>query len=1493
VSSLYFSLQNSFIQTWLTQKVAGFISEKLQAKVSIQSVDIEFFKTIVLEGVYVEDQNQDTLTYVQKLKASLELFAFSQNTLFFDEIFIEKPKFYLSIQENEETINLQFIINAFSSKDTTTSEIWDINFNSIIINDGSFSYNNFNYPEIPTGIDFSHIQVNNLNTKITNLKIDQDTVFADIDHLSLIEKSGFVLNRLSAKASVNPIKMDFHLLDIQTPHSEINTNFAFVYEGYSDFSEFIEKVRIQSFFNPSKISFTDLAFFSSDLEGIDKEVNVSGEVRGTIDHLKGKRLYLSFGEHTSLIGNVNITGLPSIDETYLHIDVDQLITHKKDLEKIPLPPFKKGVFLKIPDNVNHLGLIKFKGTFSGFFNDFVAYGNFNTNLGNFSSDIALRIDTASKETFYKGFLSCQNFHAGKFFEINEIGPVSLNANINGSGFTKDDLSATLKGKINKIEANRYIYKNITVEGKVSDKLFEGLLSINDPNLELDFNGTVNFKEELPHFEFASDIRIANLSKLNILARDSSSSLSTNMILNFSGDRLDNIVGNIYINDLTYKEKNKIYTVDKIKLLASELSENKRSLRLRSDLAEAEIKGIFSTEYLPSSLADMFNSIISEEYKPKTPKDKIQDFTFDAHLKNFHPITELFLSMIKIDPDTRIYGSFNSGSSNMLFKCNSPLVEIYGIELKDFQINSHASPDKLALDLGCKKLLFSDSLFIENFIIDTKTRKDSMFYSVLWDNHQKIKTKAEITGNLFFNSLTNYNITINPSQVFISDSVWSLHSDGIVNIDSNEISLPGIIFNTNDQSIQLSGNITSNPKDKVFFDFLNFNLGNLNFITSKSGIKLDGTVNGQANLTDIYHDVLFNSSLNIQKLILNNELLGDGVVSSVWNSRNKSISFESKFFRGAIPTIDLSGFYFPEKEKNKLDMTLKLEKLQLQILDEYLKDYVSDLFGLATGEIKITGEPSNPLIRGRINLQRTKFTINYLNTSYSLAHDVFIEHNKIYFENMTIYDHIPNKPDFKPNKAEAKGLITHNNFKDFHFDINILPKNFLCLNTTEKQNPLYYGTVFMTGKVNIKGPVDQLAIDINAKSERGTTFNIPLTGTEEIAESSFISFISKDSSSVKIKDDYQVNLSGIQLKFELDVTPDAEVQVIFDPKVGDIMRGKGSGHLTMEINTLGNFSIFGEFGIEEGDYLFTLMNVINKRFKVEKGGTIIWAGDPYNAKLNMNAIYRLRTSLMDLEIDTTRKRIPVNVVLKISDDLLSPDIKFDINLPVSDENTRTQLKTIISNEQELNQQVFALLSLNRFVPPLNRGPQQSNYSHAGIYATNSSELLSNQLSNWLSQISNEFDIGVNYRPGDDITNEELEIALSTQLLNDRVIIDGNLGVVNNQANLQQQNNLMGDFNIEYKLSDDGRIRIKGFNRQNNINQIYSKSPYTQGFGMFYRVEFNSFGELANKYKNRLRKKNKIFVPDNDLDNDYDLDGSGIKAPKINEELAEPLRRDEDL
>jgi hypothetical protein len=374
----------------------------------------------------------------------------------------------------------------------------------------------------------------------------------------------------------------------------------------------------------------------------------------------------------------------------------------------------------------------------------------------------------------------------------------------------------------------------------------------------------------------------------------------------------------------------------------------------------------------------------------------------------------------------------------------------------------------------------------------------------------------------------------------------------------------------------------------------------------------------------------------------------------------------------------------------------------------------------------------------------------------------------------------------------------------------------------------------------------MRFDIDAKSDKNTRICIPLSQNSEISKYGFVKLIQDQPSqiiSIEEKRDFKVDLSGMQMNFNFDVTPDAEVQIIFDSKMGDIIKGRGNGKMKMTINTLGTFDLVGDYIIDKGDYLFTAKNVINKKFSIEPGGTLRWSGDPFNAQIDMAATYRTKASLMQLFGDTTYQgKQVVDCQIFLTGPLLTPTVKFGLELPNVDESVRERVRSKISTEEERAQQILALLVLNQFYPPSgNIGP---DYSQGG--GVNASELLSNQLSNWLSQISNDFNVDVNYRPGSQMSSNELEVALSTQLLNDRLSVNGSIDMKSN-ATVANADKIVGDVDVDYKLNNKGNIRLRAFTRSNdNITLDYASNAYTQGVGVFLLEEFNSLKELLDRY-----------------------------------------------
>ncbi len=1455
------------MQVYAGHKAAEYLSSKLNTRVEIGSVDIEFFKKVVLEDIYIEDLHQDTLFYSKKLKIDIGTLDFEKHQLYVSNIILLNTKSKLITYKNEDDLNLQFIIDLFIDNDTTKkapSQRWDIRFDEVTLVNTDFTFRSENDTLETTGVNYFDLNVKKVNGRLTDIQFEQDTIHATIEYLSAIEKSGFELQNISSYVNVSPIGIKLDELKIKTPESTISTDLSFKYPNYRAFKDFIHKVKIKAEFDNSHVELNDIAYFAPQLQGIYRSITISGKVSGKVSDLKGKDMDLKIAEHTQFIGDITLTGLPKIDETLIYLNVEKLTTNYTDLKDIPIPPFENHKKLNVPTNLAKLGKMNFKGTFTGLYNDFYAYGDFSSALGNLSSDLSVRHDDKRDKAVYKGKLKSRSFDFGKFFDAKLLGKATMDVNIDGEGFTLEDVAAKLTGNLKSVEFNNYTYQNVAIEGTIAKQIFKGKLNVKDDNIDFDFIGDVDFTGKLPKLDFITTLNRANLAALQFVKSDKKMELSTQLLINVTGSNIDNLIGFINFDNTIYTENDKIYKLSVFELTLENES-GVKSIKLSSDFVDALIKGQFEVLDLPNSFKKVLSTYIPAYFdNKKITSNSVENFEYSFLLKKTETVLSLFAPAVKIAPKTLLKGNFNSATNQFTLVGNSDKISISDVVFKNLTAIAATTNDRLDFSIGSERLLITDSLGLTDFGIHTITRSDSVNLQLVWNSRTEREYRGDIKSFLNFMPNSKIEFKILPSIVIISDSSWNVDKENFVTIDTSHIKIKELTFEHEHQLVSLNGIVSEDKKDQLRLKLEEFNLENTNLFTSQLGLNLKGVVNGETNINNVYNDVVLTSDLAFRSLYINNNEIGKGDIASVWDQTKDALYLHGSFTQNEIPNISFSGYYYPKKEENNIDMELNLQALRMQVLLPYVKDFCSDFDGLLSGSMTIKGSLKRPEVNGLLNVNASKVRVNYLNTYYKFNHDIVIENGAFGIEGMTIYD-IPHN-----NKAIVNGKVYHDNFKNFQLDFDIRTNKFMCLNTTEADNSLYYGQAYVTGIINIFGFVNnEILIDANVKTEKITSNDktdkvnflskteltkvfIPLGGTSEVAQNNFITFIKKDSS-LKVNDNYKVSLGGLVLNFDLDVTPDAEIQLIFDQKVGDIIKARGSGNLNLKIDK-GVFKMYGDYLIENGDYLFTLQNIINKKFDIKKGGTIIWSGVPYKADLNISAVYKARASIKtffpeDSTNTTYKKRYPVDVVMNMTGDLLSPEIDFEIGLPTVDAATRQTVLSYINNDAEENRQAFSLLILNSFVTPY----QLSNSVSGGPtvadgVGSNTSEMLSNQLSNMLSKISNDFDVGVNYRPGDAITRDELEVALSTQLFDDKLTVEGNIG---NSSNSQSANNVVGDVNVDYKLTKDGKVRVKAFNKANDNSQTTINGAYTQGVGIFYREEFNTIGELYKQYLQTIK------------------------------------------
>jgi len=1468
IATFFGASYNSSVQTVFLKQYIKTLSKNLNTTINIQSIDVSFFSDLTLKGLYVEDLQEDTLLYIDELRVDIDKFSYKEKIIKIDQVSLDNMYLNIQQQAGDSISNISFILDYFASDkaDTTKSE-WNFAIDKLQLKDAEFIYDDYNYEPYLTEVDYDHIGISYLNLSLSDIQLLETGVAANINQLSLFEKEGFQIDNLTAKAKFSSkgiITKEFNLL---TPNSKIKGDIAFLMKDFSGYDDFIHRVDVKTRFDSSLVSFRDICHFAPSLYCLDKSLIIDGKVTGRIDNLRGRDLKIKIDDGTVFRGDADISGIPETDNMFYFVNVKQLTTSKHKIEQIPLFPFSDETFVELPDNFRDLGVINFKGKYIGFHHDFVANGKFNTALGYLETDVKMKL-TDNNITKYSGSVIAKDFNLGKFLDIpDEMGEISMNVGVDGEGFSLEELKTSLTGNVKSIVLENYEYNNIEVKGDFQDKKFNGYLAVEDENVSFDFDGSVDLTGEKPQFHFISNIKDAKLGKLNLIKskKKLKTRYSTTLKVDLIGDHIDNLKGKVEFVNSNYKDNLDSIYIPNTTIIFDSLERGKL-LTVSSEILDVELQGEYNFGEITSASQYFFNKYIPSAglNAKKLPEIK-NDFNFNVQIHHSKLLSKTLINGIDLGDESKITGMFNSNNQSLAIDAMFPNINIYGVKMDSCLIKGETRDSTVYLNLKALKLYANDSLYVNGFQINTQTHHDSLLSNISWKNEGDLKTEANLNISTYFEGFDKLTNTIFNSHVYIDDLLWKVNPHNLIVLDTTGYSISNLSFKTKSQGILLDGKISKTSNDQLDVLLSNYDLGMLRKIIPQDVALLEGVVNGTASFRYNQENLIFTSDLDVNKFRFNDNSIGDGSILSAWDNDLQTLSIDGKFFKGHIPSISFKGNYFPSSETQNFDIDISLQRTDIEMFNVYTEGVVDDLKGIINGNVKITGTVEKPELNGLATLKNTSFLVTYLNTKYSTPLcKINITPDMISFDNVSFYDE-------KQSLAKVNGTVFHDWFSDWSYDVGMEASNFFCLNTTSEHSNIYYGKIYASGFVNLGGYEDQIYIDIDMKSNKNSELNIPLTDEEEIEENSFIEFVSKDALPIEDKIKEEIDFTNIQMDIDLEITKDVNVRLIFDEQVGDVLKCTGYGDINLGVNPQGEFNIYGQYQVLDGDYLFTLQNVINKRFDIESGGTISWDGDPYAAIIDVTAIYRTRARLYELvynlESDSTsaeryKKRVPVDLKLKMSNAMMNPDIKFDFDLPTADESTRSKVRSVLylsgqeENVQELNRQVFSLLVLNQFLPPPD---SDLSGGYANAATANSSELLSNQLSNWLSKISNDFDIGVNYRPGDEITNQELEVALSTQIFNDRLTIDGNFGFsdkenISSQAE-QQASTIIDDVSIEYKITEDGAFRLKAFNTSNQYSLEETNALFTQGIGVFYKEEYDSGKEFFQKLFNRFKKSKK--------------------------------------
>lgn len=1460
----YFGIRYPGFQTWLAKKASSYLSRELHNKIYVDKVELAFFSKANLRGVLVLDKHNDTLLSGNIL-VGISDFNYKHRKLAFNQITLQNVNAKLIKYKSDSVFNYQFIVNYFNSgvNDTSTKPGWDIRFRDITLDNVAFAYRNeHNDTQVSKNINFNNIVLKNTYAGISDFKLNGDTICGTISELRTKEQSGFVLDGLSTKAKVSSRLLLCDKLNLKTANTHIKGKVEFLYSSWDDYTDFLNKVNMNSVLEEStRVSFKDIACFASELNGLDKSVLISGLVKGTVSDLKLSNFKLDYGKHSRIKGSIAISGLPDISTSYLHIDAKEIATSYHDLTEIPNYPFSQGKNLELPVEFSRLGIISYKGKFDGFIKDFTAYGNFNTGLGKLSTQLSIKLGNKNEDAIYVGNLKTEHFDLGTLLGQKDFNNLTMDCKVKGKGLDAKHIEAGFEGKVNGLTYNNYNYKNISLNGTIKEKLFTGLLSSKDQNADFDFNGTINFKGKVPEMDFISTINKLRLSELNFTNKADSGSLSSQILIDIRGDNIDNLNGLINFDNTTYKTKTRTFSLSSLNIQL-EQARNDRRIKLSSAYVNGFVKGDFKFTNLQPAFESMLYYYYPGLYKkPEKLKKYTDELVFKFKVKKFKTINELFLPDIMLSEGTGLEGSFNAADNKLNVQFNSSKFNYRNFNVSDLVFILNESEKTVIAELSGKSLSLSDSAAFHNFNISSRSYDKDIRYTIDWDNLLKPSNKGDLGGQVVFKDslITILNEKIN---ITLNDSTWALARPNKIVIGKNSNTrVSPLLLKNNEQSISIKGDFSDKTKDSLMITCQKVALKQFDPFLKLVGVYLEGELNGNVALSNADKNFVFNGNINLSDFKLNGTTVGAVVLDANYNTGQRFIKLNGFTSLGLqdedgnqVKNISFNGTYYFDKKEESLDINFEAKPANLKLLNPLLTDIITIKNGLVNGEGKIHGTPDNIKIDGKLRLFNSEIKVDYTNVTYNITGEIEIMPDQIRFNDLLMRE----KGLRSAPQGTVNGNIFHTNFKRMQIDYDIVYNNMLVLNTTERENKSFYGKIYGTGNVGIYGFLNNLNMKIENTTTANSKFYFPLDGPSEVGADDFIHFVQKDTSKIE----KETAVSGFNLDMDLRINPQVQIQIIMDKQNGDALNAQGQGNLSLRINTLGKFEMFGDYFITNGDYLFTLEHVINKKFEIEPGSNISWSGNPSNADINVVTAYKQRTSVAPLLNDNTYSgRFPVECKLLISGKLFTPTIRFEIDFQNLDSQARARINSVLSDEVELNRQVFSFLLFRSFVTPLIFNANGGGVTPSGAAASTGSEMLSNRMSEFLNNYFGSFtgmrdlQLGLNYRPGTQTNSETVDLALSKQFFNNKVSVDGNFGVNNNNAatTTKNSNNIIGDVNVEYKLSNDGRFRLKGFNRSNDNTQVTTAGgPFTQGIGFFYREEFETFSQLFARYLKKTKK-----------------------------------------
>lgn len=1460
------------VQNFVAREATEIISRKLGTRISIDRVDIGLFYRVSLDGFYVEDFQRDTLLYAGRLDARIKSLGLFGGGLVFSRAELSDARFCLRETPDGE-MNIKQVVDKLSKKDKARAEgKFRLEIERLETDGLDFCMERLEHRNPSYGVDFADMHLIDIRAELKNFTIDGPVIHTDIGRLAMRERSGFVVEDLAGCLCIANGCIDIREGHIRTAKSNIELpSLSLIGLDWALYKNFVEEVDITAQVVNTTLSSDDIAYFSPKMKDWHLTLtDVNADVSGPVADMSGSLRSVRTGADTKLSVDFAAQGLPDVGKGHFKADISELTTSAADVDRLAAALTGKNLpdeVLRIAKNAGKIGLT---GKFDGTLTAFAADAALATEIGG----ATCLLQVSSLRDGCRGVLGdvkTSSLQLGELLENDLLGPLSLNVHVNGE-LSSEHSDAEVSGEILRLGINGYDYDSLRMKGHLVNREFNGLIEARDRNLRFDFRGLLDLNDEQrPRYDFALDLEEANLAALGVNRRDSVSVLAARIAARAVGRTLDDLNGIIFVRDVSYRYNDRELAADSV-VIVGRNSLSDKFIRLRSDFVDADYEGKTSYKEVFAYLQQRFRDYVPtldggpgwQAQHPDTVELADGYSQLTVNVRKINPLVNAVSPGLQIADGSQLLLRINPANDKLSFEAASDYIERGRMLVTRLNLDAHNRGDSLVFAAS------TEDLYLNSFHMSRVGMSGGAKDNKLELITDFADTIGDVSGRIGFRSEfargrgpagRQIDLRLTPSYISRGEKTWNIYTDGIT-ADTSRIRIDRFRMVNAGQQLLLDGVVSRRLQDSVQLTLHNFELAPFSQFTSSMGYRVDGRTNGSATMKAVLGAGEVQADIVVDSISIN-----DLAVPSIWlRSRWDFIQNRAGILVQQRENLDtlVRGFYAPSQKRYYARATL--DAVELSALDPLLKGVVERTGGNADIDIALRGSGKEANLSGQIAVRDFTTTVDFTQVTYTMPRAVIeVKNNHLIAEGVPLYD---------PEKNEGLFSIDLNleHLSNIFYSVKVLPKELMVLNTTSKDNDLFYGRIFASGSATIAGSKGGVKMDIVATTEGDSEFYMPLSGQSNAKTADFVTFVTPEQIDTT---DYLVRKkllfqqqgrkkeaagSTMDITMALNVQDNTAFQLVIDPTVGSALKGRGNGMLNLHINPgNGIFNMYGDYTLIEGSFLFSLQNIITKKFIIESGSMIQWTGEPVDARLDINAVYKLKTSLQPLlntvtassDDDQSGSRIsdrsvPVDCKIHIGGRLSNPQLDFSVVVPVTDIETQAAVASVLNTQEAQAQQFISLVALGTF----------SNSGSANIGASSGVatglEMLTNQLTNWFS--TDDYRIILNYRAGSEMTGDEVDFGFSTNLINNRLLVEveGNYIIDNKQAVSNNVSNFMGEAHVTWLIDKSGNLRLKAFTQ--TIDRFDENQGLQEtGIGISYKEDFNNFKDLKQRIRDRFTNK----------------------------------------